>query len=184
MRRADVLGELTARVNSGAPFRPLQGGGVRFVDTPAQAVAEGDLVSTGIVDGVVHASFRMGSRNVEYELRLWQKSLVLDVWCEGGEATELSFGQVAGVVHPRLATVPYLTYGGSTPRVLLSGDPAHPVSSSIWFDWYRSSASEPYFSATPVVTGDSAEINGEMRYLPNTDGSRRGPHYAARIARA
>jgi hypothetical protein len=40
------LGELTARVNDGAPFRPLRGGGVRFVDTPAHAVAEGELVST------------------------------------------------------------------------------------------------------------------------------------------
>ena len=166
------LGELTARVNDGAPFRPLRGGGVRFVDTPAHAVAEGELVSTGIVDGVVHASFRMGSRNVDYELRLWQKSLVLDVWCEGGEATDLSFGQVSGVTRPRLATVPYLTYGESNPRVLVSGDPAHPVFSSIWFDWYRSSASEPYFAATPIVTGDSAETNGGMRYLPKTDGSR------------
>ena len=39
------LGELTVRVNGGAPFKPLMGGGVRFVDTPANAVAEGELVS-------------------------------------------------------------------------------------------------------------------------------------------
>ena len=166
------LGELTARVNAGANFKPLMGGGVRFADTPANTVAEGELVSADLVGEVVRATFRMGSRRVEYELRLWQKSLVLDVRCEGGEATELSFGQVSGVSHPRLVTVPYLTYGEPNPRVLISGDAASPVFSSIWFDWYRSSASEPYCSVTPKVTSDTAEINGGMRYLPKTDGSR------------
>ena len=166
------LGELTARVNGGATFKPLNGGGVRFADTAANTVAEGELVSAELLDGVVRAAFRMGSRAVEYELRLWQKSLVLDVWCEGGEATELSFGQVSGVSHPRLVTVPYLTYQETNPRVLISGDAASPVFSSIWFDWYRSSASEPYYSKTPKVTSDTAEVNGGMRYLPKTDGSR------------
>jgi hypothetical protein len=166
------LGELTARVNAGATFKLLMGGGVRFADTPANTVAEGELVSAELLDGVVRATFRMGSRRVEYELRLWQKSLVLDVWCEGGEATELSFGQVSGVSHPRLVTVPYITYQATNPRVLISGDAASPVFSSIWFDWYRSSASEPYYFDTPKVTSDSAEINGGMRYLRKTDGTR------------
>jgi hypothetical protein len=175
------LGELTVRVNDGAPFRPVGGGGVRFADTPADTVAEGELVSAELVDGVVHAVFRMGppnstsperERRVEYEFRLWQKSLVLDVRCEGGEATELSFGQVSGVTHPRLVTVPYLTYGETNPRVLISGDTNSPVFSSVWFDWYRSSASEPYYTNNPKVTGESAQINGGMRYLPKTDGSR------------
>jgi hypothetical protein len=166
------LGELTARVNGGVNFKPLKGGGVRFADTPADIAAEGELVSAGLRDGVVRATFRMGSRRVEYALQLWQKSLVLDVWCEGGEATELSFGQVSGVSHPRLVTVPYLTYGETNPRVLISGDAANPVFSSIWFDWYRSNASEPFYSTTPKVTADAAEINGGMRYLPKTDGSR------------
>jgi len=166
------LGELTARVNAGATFKPLMGGGVRFADTPTNTVAEGELVSAELLDGVVHAAFRMGSRRVEYELRLWQKSLVLDAWCEGGEATELSFGQISGVSHPRLVTVPYITYQATNPRVLISGDAASPVFSSIWFDWYRSNASEPYYFDTPKVTSDSAEINGGMRYLPKTDGTR------------
>jgi len=166
------LGELTARVNNGASFRPLEGGGIRFADTPAGAAAEGELVSAELRDGVVRAAFRMGSRRVEYELRLWQKSLLLDAWCEGGEAVELRFGQVAGVSHPRLVTVPYITYGETNPRVLISGEASSPVFTSIWFDWYRSSASEPYYSTTPKVAGDAAEINGGMRYLAKSDGSR------------
>jgi hypothetical protein len=166
------LGELTACMNGGATFKPLMGGGVRFAETPADTAAEGELVSAELRDGVVRTTFRMGSRRVEYALQLWQKSLVLDVWCEGGEATELRFGQVSGVSHPRSVTVPYITYQETNPRVLISGDTASPVFTSIWFDWYRSSASEPYYSKTPKVTNDSAEINGGMRYLPKTDGSR------------
>jgi hypothetical protein len=166
------LGELTVRVNGGAPFAPLDGGGIRFADTAAGSVAEGDLVSAELANDAVQARFRMGSRLVDYQLRLWQKSLVLDAWCEGGEATELNFGRVSGVTHPRLITVPYITYGRTNPRVLISGDETHPVFTSIWFDWYRSNASEPYSAVEPKLASDSAEINGGMRYLPKTDSLR------------
>ena len=169
-----ALGELTARVNDGLPFRPLDGGGIRFIDTPAGVVAEGELLETGLEGGVVRAKFRLGSRVADYELRLWQKSLVLDVWSEGGAAAELSFGRVSGVSNPKLITVPYLTYGGSNPRVLMSGSASKPVFTSVWFDWYRSNASEPYFVREPKTTSDTAEINGGMRYLPKTDGQRNG----------
>jgi hypothetical protein len=166
------LSELTVRVNGAAPFEPLDGGGVRFVDTASNSVLEGELVSAELANDAIEARFRIGSRQVDYKLHLWQKSLVLDAWCEGGEATELSFGRVSGVAHPRLITVPYITYGPTNPRVLISGDAAHSVFTSIWFDWYRSNASQPYFTADPKVTSDSAEINGGMRYLPKTDGLR------------
>lgn len=165
------LGEITTSVNGGAAFRPLDGGGVRLAGAGA-AVAAGDLVSASVADDAVRARFRMGGQMVDYELRLRQKSLVLDAWCEGGEATELSFGQVAGVTSPKLITVPYLTYGSTNPRVLLSGGTSKPVFTSVWFDWYRTNASEPYFSKEPKVTASTAEINGGMRYLAKTDGSR------------
>jgi hypothetical protein len=164
--------ELTARVKGGAAFQPLGGGGIRFTDTPPGQVSEGELVSAGATGDTVQARFRHGSRLVDYQLQLWQKSLVLDVWCEGGEATELSFGRVSGVTKPRLITVPYITYGDSNPRVLMSGSESEPIFTSVWFDWYRSNASQPYFTAEPKVTGDRAEINGGMRYIPKTNGLR------------
>jgi hypothetical protein len=40
-----TLGEVTVRVNNGASFQPLQGGGIRFSDTPTGQVSEGELVS-------------------------------------------------------------------------------------------------------------------------------------------
>jgi hypothetical protein len=166
------LGEITATVNGAAAFRPLDGGGVRFAGAPA----EGQLVSAALADGVISAKFRYGTREVDYALRLWQKSLVLDVWCEGGEASELSFGHVAGVANPKLITVPYITYGSTNPRVLISGGAARPVFTSVWFDWYRTNASEPYSSKDPEVTADTALVNGGLRYIPKTDGRRNDLH--------
>ncbi len=166
------LGELTVAAAGGPPFRPMAGGGVRFADTPEGRVSEGELISAEMQGEVVAAKFRHRSRIVDYQLRLWQKSLVLDVWCEGGEATGLHFGRVAGVRNPKLIIVPYITYGQANPRVLMAGTPERPIFASIWFDWYRSNASEPYFTREPQVTSNSAEINGGMQYLPKTDGQR------------
>lgn len=168
-----TLREITAAVDGGTPFRPMDGGGMRFTDTAAEAVASGELVSARVENGAVATKFRFGSRLVDYELRILQKSLVLDAWCDGGEATELPFGRVAGVTNPKLITVPYITYGGEEiPRVLMSGSEAKPLFASLWFDWYRSNASEVWVSKEPKVTADSAEINGGMRYVPRTDGLR------------
>jgi hypothetical protein len=166
------LSELMVSMDSDAGFRPLENGGVRFTDTPEGRVWEGELLSATLTGNVVQARFRQGSRLVEYHLRLWQKSLVLDVWADGGEATELSFGRVAGVAKPKLITVPYITYRPLNPRILMSGDPARPVFTSVWFDWYRGNASEPFCSENPKVTSDGGEVNGGMRYIPKTDGSR------------
>ena len=170
--RAGALGELSARVNGGAPFRPLEGGGVRFAETPAGQVAAGQLVSATLEGSAVEAKFRAGTRVIEYRLQLWQKSLVLDAWCDGGGAVELVYGRVAGVRDPKLITVPYITYSHFNPRVLMSGDRARPLFTSVWFDWYRSNASEPFFVTEPKVTADSAEVNGGLRYIAKTDGKR------------
>jgi hypothetical protein len=166
------LGELTVSVNGGAPYRPMKGGGVRFSDSAKGEVPEGKLISASLDGDTVMAKFQVGSQIVDYQLQLWQKSLVLDVWCDGGKAIELDFGKVSGVQTPKLITVPYITYGGANPRVVLSGDRSKPVFTSIWFDWYRTNASEPYAASEPEVTGETAEINGGMRYIAKTDGER------------
>ncbi|MCW5980755.1 MAG: hypothetical protein KIT09_21925 [Bryobacteraceae bacterium] len=170
--RSGSLGELSVSVNGGPAFRPMDGGGVRFADTPEGRASEGELLSAALDGNTVRAKFRHGSRIVDYELQLWQKSLVLDAWCEGGQATELSFGRAAGVSTPKPITVPYITYGGTNPRVLMSGGADKPVFTSVWFDWYRTNASAPYAAKEPAVTADGAEINGGMRYIAKTDGER------------
>jgi hypothetical protein len=174
--RAGTLSEITASVNGGPSFRPLEGGGIRFQGAAADGVDVGELISAQVSGGLVRAKFRYGSRIVDYELRLWQKSLVLDALCEGGEAAELRFGRMSGVAQPRLITVPYITYARTNPRVLMSNGQRGPVFASVWFDWYRSNASEVYASPQPKVTADSAEVNGGLRYIAKTDG-RRNPLY-------
>ncbi|HSB14174.1 MAG TPA: hypothetical protein VLE22_06920 [Bryobacteraceae bacterium] len=170
--RSGSLSELSAAIDGGKPFQPLHGGGVRFTDTPKDRVSEGELLSAELAGDVIKAKFRHGSRIVDYELRLWQKSIVLDVWCDGGEAVELSFGRIAGVTNPKIVPVPYISYRYTNPRVLMSGSETKPLFTSVWFDWYRSNASEPYCSPKPLLTADGGEANGGMRYIPKTDGLR------------
>jgi hypothetical protein len=166
------LSELTASVNAGTAFRPMDGGGVRFPDTPEGKAAEGKLVSASLDGDTVKAKFAMSSRIVDVEMRLWQKSLVLDAWCDDGQATELSFGRVAGVANPKPLIVPYITYGATNPRILMSGAADKPLFTSVWWDWYRTNASEPYSAKEPAVTADGAEVNGGLRYIAKTDGQR------------
>jgi hypothetical protein len=174
--RTGDLGEITVSVDGGATFRPMAGGGIRLADTPEGQIAKGKVLSADLNGEVVKAKFQVGSQVVDYQLQLWQKSLVLDVWCAGGEATELRFGRVAGVQDPKLITIPYLTYGSTNPRVLMSGGQEKPVFTSVWFDWYRSNASEPYYNRNPTVTDEAAHINGGMRYIAKTDGTRNNLH--------
>lgn len=167
------LGEIGVSFNNGPTIRPMDGGGVRFETDQQGGPPFCELITANLLDShVVEARFRCGSHLVDYQLQLWQKSLVLDVWCDGGAATELNFGRVSGLNHPRLITVPYITYGSTNPRVAVGGPVDRPVFVSVWFDWYRSNASEPYFTAQPELTASSAQINGGLRYIPRTDGIR------------
>ncbi|MCZ2156186.1 MAG: hypothetical protein LC114_20180, partial [Bryobacterales bacterium] len=170
---AGSLDEIGVRVNGGRRFRPFGGGGIRFAGSAPNEAARGELISARINGDTVEAQFRMGSRIVDYHFQIWQKSLVLDVWCDGGDAVELSFGKVSDITNPKLIAVPFITYGGAAiPRVLMSGDAAAPVFTSIWFDWYRTNASEPFMPKEPAITASTAEINGGMRYIAKTDGQR------------
>lgn len=167
-----TLGEISAAVDGAPAIQPLAGGGVRFADTPETAVAEGELVSTGVKGDAVQARFRLGARMVDYEFRIWQKSLVIDAWCEGGEAVELKFGRVEGLSNARRITIPYITFGRrQNPGVAMSQG-ARPLFASVWFDWYRSNGSEPYSPKEPQATPTSVEVSGGVRYLAKTDGSR------------
>ncbi len=144
--------------------RLLDGAGVRCAGAPTRAA----LTSATLARGVVTAGYEDGTT---LQLRIWQKSLVVDVINRTGRATELEFGQLSEVTDPRPLFVPYLTYGGGAhPCVLLSRSGTNHVFTSVWLDWYRSNGSEPF--AAESATNDTARINGGVRYLPRTDGQR------------
>ncbi len=122
----------------------------------------------GVVRGAWKVSLPGAERRVEMAARLWQKSLVLDTFCAEG-AQELAYGSIREVPNPELILLPYLNYGGHHLNVLMSTGAA-PFFAGIWMDWYRSNASEPY--AIDKIEEGRVLLNGGVRYLPKTDGTR------------
>jgi len=165
------LGEITAYVDGRQVCVPMQGGGLELDDG---SVREGRLVSSSLENGEVAAVFEFGhgadAVRAEYRLRIRQKSLVMDFICRGGKAAGLSLGEVREVEDPGLVLIPYLTFGGSNPRVLCFGSPDSPRFTSVWVDWYRSNGSALW--SHEWAQPDAAKINGGVRYLKKTDGRR------------
>ena len=163
-RPAAGLGSLRATFN-GAPVGELLRGASVVVTGAAPTNA---LTEAALANGVVSARYADGTT---LRLRLWQKSLVLDVVNTSGQAAEFRCGEIGEVKDARTIFVPYLNYGGGPhPCVLLSRAGTNAVFTSLWLDWYRSNGSEPY--AAESVEGARARINGGVRYLPRTDGQR------------
>ncbi len=107
---------------------------------------------------------------VEYTLRLWQKSLVIDLACRGGHVEEFRFGRAVGLPEPRLVTLPYLTCDQRRPAVVVAGPTERPLFVFGLVDYYRSNASALW--AANRVGADGVVYNGGSRYRPKTDGLR------------
>lgn len=143
--------------------------GPKFVAPPTDA----RLVEAQPTDDGLKASWEMKVNGtavgVRSTMRLWQKSLVVDCVCQGGLATELSYGVITDVNTPELLMLPYMNYGGHHLNVLMSKG-RMPYFASVWMDWYRSNASEPY--AVDKIDDGRVQLNGGVRYIPKTDGRR------------
>jgi hypothetical protein len=168
---ADGLASGVSVAVNGVPAgRALVGGGVTFAGAAVTPALESVRLDGGTLSATFLGDVAGRPQRVEHHLRIWAKSLVLDVFCRGGAATGLDLGRVEGADSPRLVQVPYLTYGRSNPRVLLSGPADDPLFASVWLDWYRSNGSELYSNEGPE--GDGVRLNGGVRYHPKTDGTR------------
>ncbi len=173
-----TLGDITAEwVGRGAAFRPCVEGGVYFSagsDGGVVVPERIELVQTQLDGERLAATWRcaVGSRTaqVTYTLRLWQKSLVVDVCCPGNEIGEFRIGQAVGVADPRLVTLPFLVGAEHRPAVLVAGPADTPLFVSALLDHCRSNSSLFWF--TNQVADDGATLNGGSRYLPRTDGQR------------
>ncbi|MDY0165020.1 MAG: hypothetical protein RBS80_00665 [Thermoguttaceae bacterium] len=173
-----TLGDVTAEwVGRGGAFQPMADGGLHFAVGRGEEVVPPDaieLVSVQRQGGTVESVWRcrVGDRSVEAKtsLRLWQKSLVVDVQCLGGEVGEFRIGRAAGVENPRLVTLPYLTGEAQRPAVLVLGPVDRPLFVFAIVDHYRSNASSLW--AVNKVSDDGVAYNGGSRYTPKTDGTR------------
>lgn len=169
----DGLSGLKAVVDGCSPIQLMAGGGVKFSD----GSDEGRLLGAKLRNGIVTARYESGTI---YCLRIWAKSLVLDIirirpTSSESEALEISFGEVRGLQDPKPVYVPFITYGGNGNPVVLMGRRAGTASHlfvGIWLDWYRSNGSEPYAFPDGQVTSTGFRINGGIRYYPKTDGKR------------
>ena len=184
-----TLGDVTTRWNDGAEFQPMGEGGVYFWGDEGTAGGAPEKIEPAgcrRVNETVESTWRcrLGDRSclVTYTLRLWQKSLVVDVKCAGGEVGEVRFGKAVGIENPRLVTIPYLACEQQRPAVLVSGKKGpelvnEQTKSSDPFlfvfglvDYYRSNASALW--AANSVSEDGTTYNGGSRYSPKTDGRR------------
>ncbi len=177
-----TLGDVTACWRGrGKPFRPFVEGGVYFWVNPrpdgsadAAAPEKIELIRSERDGDAARSTWRvrLGRRSAEvtYTFRLWQKSLVVDVQCLGGEIGEFRIGRVVGVENPRLVTVPYLTGDAKRPAVLVAGPPDRPLFMLPLVDHTRSNASLLWFENR--IAEEGVVQNGGSRYVPKTDGQR------------
>ncbi|MHC4703488.1 MAG: hypothetical protein ACYTFQ_23215, partial [Planctomycetota bacterium] len=160
---------VVVKLNADTVGKTMVEAGLKFVSEPSDA----RLIQVQSVENELKASWRANVGGAEVvvrsTVRLWQKSLVVDCFCTGGLATELSYGRIEGVEKPELLLLPYMNYGGHHLNVLMSKGRV-PYFASVWMDWYRSNASEPY--AVDKIEADKVRLNGGVRYGPKTDGRR------------
>ena len=162
-------GPVVVRLNGTEVAKAMTDAGLKFVAAPQET----RLLQAQATDKELKASWEMKVNGatvvVQSAARLWQKSLVVDCLCPGGLATELSYGRIDDVTSPELLLLPYLNYGGHHLNVLLAKGQV-PCFASVWMDWYRSNASEPY--GVDKIEGNKVHLNGGVRYVPKTDGRR------------
>ncbi len=186
------LGDLTAEWEGGGPFQPLAGGGSRFCakpGTPGGLPEKMELIrcleggNVGQIGNLPHGPHAievvwrctLGKRTAElhYTFELKQKSLLITVWCPGGEVGEFRVGKAVGLNNPRLIPIPYLMCDQRRPErpaVVVSGPAERPLFLSAHLDYYMSNASRLW--ADNKVEKDGVVYNGGARYQPKTDGRR------------
>jgi hypothetical protein len=171
-----TLGDVTAQWDGAAAFQPMADGGIRFASDDNKPLVPEKIVKLDCRQegDTVVSTWRstLGSRSAEvtYTLRLWQKSLVVDVKCLGGQVGEVWVGKAVGVTNPRLVTLPYLACEMQRPAVLVTGPVDKSLFTTAFVDHCRSNASSLW--AVNQIVDQGVSYNGGSRYLPKTDGQR------------
>lgn len=159
----------------GRSLRPLAGGGVQLAvggatKSPDDASVTRTLESWGVRDSEAVAQWRLECEGtvatVSYRFSIVGKSLRVAVDCEEPVVERVALGRAEGFEQAKLTWVPYWTYGGNDPRVLL----ADGMFVASQFDWFASNASVLY-GGNQLGQG-WAVFNGGAQYNAKTDGQR------------
>ncbi len=173
-----TLGDVTAEwVGRGKAFQPLANGGVvpgceRAGAEPAAKPKLIHCTSTGeAVTAAWDISCGTHTARLTYTLRLWQKSLVIDLHCPGGHVGEVGLGKAVGLDRARLVTLPYLTGDYQhRPAMVVAGSAEQPLFLTGLVDHCRSNATALVFANE--VRPEGVVYNGGSRYEARTDGKR------------
>ena len=153
--------------HNGKRMKPCAGGGIRF---PAGAPMESTLKESSVTGDAVKSvwQYRLDDEivEVEYRIRISQKSIIVELCADKPLIDEISLGRAEGIEKGRLIKIPYLTYGGNDPRVLY----ADGLFFFTQFDWFVSDASVLFGGSE--LDDDWAVYNGGARYIPKTNGER------------
>ena len=169
-----TLGDIEVH-HSGKAFRPCAGGGLQIATAkgnvpPGDAAVAAKLLGQELRNDVLTVRWRLQCHDVAtdltYRLRVRQKSLLIDIEAAEPVVERVALGRAEPVEHAKAFWVPYWTYGGNDPRVLL----ANGLFVSTQFDWFVSDASVLYGAAAVGPTW--AAFNGGAQYIAKTDGKR------------
>ncbi len=156
-------------------IRPLVEGGAYFVqDNKLVAPEKIEPLGQSFQKGELTCRWRLtsavGTAEVTYVFRLWNKSLVIDTIAPGGLIGEVRYGHAEGVENPRLVVNPYYLYDQGRPAVVVMGPPDKPLFMMGNTDVYLSNASVPF--AINEIKEGRVYFQGGTRYIPKTDGKR------------
>jgi hypothetical protein len=190
------LGDVTAQWMDGSSgtIRPMDNGGVKLKmndevegliqerfgtyiakKSVTHEPTKKELLDCKISGEILVAKWKVSreaqSAVVEYVFRIWQKSLVTDVHCLGGEVGKVSLGKVSDAGDPELIGVPYWV---GRPRVLLMGSSERPLYLTSFVDHYRTGSSRLYFENK--IKEDGIYCGGGTHYIPKTNGKRNDCH--------
>jgi len=167
--RDGTLGDIEVR-HGGKAFRPCAKGGPQLAGLgagePARATLKEQHLGGDVLTVAWHLQGAGVAADVEYRLRIVQKSLIVDISASAPVVERIALGRAEPVREAKLFRVPFLTYGGSDPHVLY----ANGLFLFTQFDWYQSDASA--LIGRGMLGPDWAVFNGEAEYRQKTDGMR------------
>ncbi len=155
-------------------LQPMAGGGVLFASAvPTMAGAANVRRLDSRMAGkrfVTRWHFTEGDLEADYEIsyRLRGATMVVDATCDGGVATGIRFGRVAGLTDPTTVHVPYLKMGNVPDPEVACGDG---LFVSALTDW-RNCGFSMSQTGKVEVTDEGAQINVGTLYSPLTSGRR------------
>ncbi len=182
--------DLSVSWNGCEKFYPADKGGITVItgkEDQEEPVLSSKLLKVKI-DGqkiIAQWLFKSASSETtgEYHWSMSGKSIILDVFSQGGKTAKIDFGQLSSIRTGKQIAVPYYTYiygGVNRPFALVfeqNGTP-NPLFMMVHSDWYRSNASSLQGVRNDDLVNNmgnspvTLKANGSIGYLPKTDGKR------------